>query len=139
MIQNNNNNKYLRSYFILMNLWETGCRPNEITGLKKSDINFDKDTVKVFQTKTKKYKTVYLNDEILKILKDRDDSFLFIAHNKSRTYYSRMFKELRDELELNKEYCLYAFRHSFGTRILNKTKDKVPFRVYPSCLKITRS
>ena len=24
---------------------------------------------------------------------------------------------------MNKEYCLYAFRHSFGTRMMNKTKD----------------
>ena len=42
----------------MMSLWETGCRPNEIVPLKKSDIDFDKGIVKVFQTKTKKYKKV---------------------------------------------------------------------------------
>lgn len=51
----------------LMTLWETGCRPNEIITLKKSDIDFNKGTAKVYQTKTKKYKTLYLTDELLNI------------------------------------------------------------------------
>ncbi|OON99242.1 MAG: hypothetical protein ATN35_01645 [Epulopiscium sp. Nele67-Bin004] len=44
----------------MMSLWHTGCRPNEITQLRKSDIDFNKGTAKIYQTKTKKYKTVYL-------------------------------------------------------------------------------
>ena len=107
----------------MMSLWETGCRPNEIVPLKKSDIDFDKGIVKVFQTKTKKYKTVYLTDELLKEFENIKTEYLFNAYDKHKAFYGRIFKKLRNDLDMNKEYCLYAFRHSFGTRMLNKTKD----------------
>jgi len=93
---------------------------NEITRLKKSDIDFDKGIVKVFQTKTKKYKTVYLTDELLNEYKSLDSEYIFLGYNKNNTHYGRMFKKLRDSLNMNRGYCLYAFRHSFGTRMLNK-------------------
>ena len=107
----------------MMTLWETGCRPNEIVPLKKLEIDFNKGIVKVFQTKTKKYKTVYLTDELLKEFENIKTEYLFNAYDKNKAFYARIFKKLRDDLDMNKEYCLYAFRHSFGTRMLNKTKD----------------
>ncbi|MGL4387871.1 MAG: tyrosine-type recombinase/integrase [Brevinema sp.] len=119
LIDNANND--FRLY--MMTLWETGCRPNEITGLKKSDIDFEKGSVKVYQTKTKKYKTVYLTDLLLKEFEKIERERMFHGYDKAKSYYGRIFKKLRDELGMNTEYCLYAFRHSFGTRILNKTKD----------------
>ncbi|MDK2818734.1 MAG: site-specific integrase [Spirochaetota bacterium] len=125
-----NDYKYMRTAitdkdFLLYidTLWETGCRPNEITQLKKSNIDFNKGTAKIYQNKTKKYKTVYLTDELLTIFDRIQNNYIFIGCDKNDTHYSRKFKKLKDELELNKEYCLYAFRHSFGTRMLNKTKD----------------
>ncbi len=42
-------------------LWHTG--PNEIVPPQKSDIDFNKDTAKIYQTKTKKYKTVYISQK----------------------------------------------------------------------------
>ena len=107
----------------MMSLWETGCRPNEIVPLKKSEIDFNKGIVKVFQTKTKKYKTVYLTDELLKEFENIKTEYIFNAYDKHKAFYGRIFKKLRNDLDMNKEYCLYAFRHSFGTRMLNKTKD----------------
>ncbi|MGL4393736.1 MAG: tyrosine-type recombinase/integrase [Brevinema sp.] len=98
----------------IMSLWETGCRPNEITGLKRSDIDFEKGSVKVYQTKTKKYKTVYLTDLLLKEFEKIETERMFHGYDKNDTYYSRKFKKLRDELGMNSKYCLYAFRHSFG-------------------------
>ncbi|MGL4562442.1 MAG: tyrosine-type recombinase/integrase [Brevinema sp.] len=86
-------------------------------------MSFEKGTIKVFQTKTKKYKTVYLTDLLLKEFENIERERVFYGFDKSKSYYGRKFKKLRDELGMNKEYCLYAFRHSFGTRILNKTKD----------------
>ncbi|MGL5955816.1 MAG: tyrosine-type recombinase/integrase [Brevinema sp.] len=104
-------------------LWNTGCRPNEITGLKKSDIDFKNGTVKIFQSKTKKYKTIYLNDELLELYKVIDNEYIFNGYSKQKEYYAKKFRDLRESLNMNKEYCLYAFRHSFGTRMLDKTKD----------------
>ncbi|MGL4367539.1 MAG: tyrosine-type recombinase/integrase [Brevinemataceae bacterium] len=107
----------------MMTLWETGCRPNEIINLKKSDINFERGTTKLYQNKTKKYKTAYLTDNLINIFKDIQTEYVFMGYSKNSSYYSIQFRKLRDELNLNKDYCLYAFRHSFGTRMLNKTKD----------------
>ncbi len=107
----------------LKTLWETGTRPNEITQLKKSDIDFKSGTAKIYQSKTKKYKTVYLTDELLSDFDKIQSEFIFSGHNKQKEYYSKKFRDLRDILNMNSEYCLYAFRHTFGTRMLNKTKD----------------
>ena len=107
----------------MMSLWETGCRPNEIVDLKKSDIDFDTGIAKIYQSKTKKYKTVYLTDELLTIFDSIQTEYIFNAYDKHKAFYGRIFKKLRNDLDMNKEYCLYAFRHSFGTRMLNKTKD----------------
>ena len=38
----------------LKTLWNTGVRPNEITQLKKSEIDFESGTAKIYQSKTKK-------------------------------------------------------------------------------------
>ncbi|MGL5721920.1 MAG: tyrosine-type recombinase/integrase [Brevinema sp.] len=107
----------------LQTLWETGCRPNEIVSLKKSDIDFDKGIGKIYQSKTKKYKTVYLTDELLEKIQTLKTEYIFEGYDRQKEYYAKKFRDLRDELGMNKEYCLYAFRHSFGTRMLNKTKD----------------
>ena len=107
----------------LKTLWNTGVRPNEITQLKKSEIDFESGTAKIYQSKTKKYKTVYLTDELLNEYKALNSEYIFIGYDKNNAHYSIKFRKIRDELDMNKEYCLYAFRHSFGTRMLNKTKD----------------
>lgn len=107
----------------MMTLWETGCRPNEIVSLQKKNIDFTRGTTKLYQNKTKKYKTVYFTDSLLKEFEKIETERMFHGYDKNDTHYSRKFKKLKDELELNQEYCLYAFRHSFGTRMLNKTKD----------------
>ncbi|MGL4562639.1 MAG: tyrosine-type recombinase/integrase [Brevinema sp.] len=104
-------------------LWETGCRPNEITQLKKSDIDFNKGIAKIYQFKTKKYKTAYLTDRLLELYRAKSDENIFNGHDRQKEYYAKKFSKLRDELKLNKEYCLYTFRHTFGTRMMNKTKD----------------
>ncbi|MGL4561007.1 MAG: tyrosine-type recombinase/integrase [Brevinema sp.] len=97
------------------------CRPNEIVNLKKNDIDFTKGTTKLYQSKTKKFKTIYLTDELLNKFKKCKEQ-IFLGHDKQKEYYAKKFRKIKDQLNLNKEYCHYAFRHSFGTRILNKTK-----------------
>lgn len=107
----------------LQTLWETGCRPNEIVCLKKPDIDFEKGTAKIFQSKTQKYKTVYFTDELLEKLKNTTREWIFQGCGRQKEYYAKKFKDLKEKLRLPKGYCLYAFRHSFATRMLNKTKD----------------
>ncbi|MGL4393659.1 MAG: tyrosine-type recombinase/integrase [Brevinema sp.] len=77
----------------------------------------------MFQNKTKKYKVIYFTDLLLTIFDGIENKSIFLGHDKQKEYYAKMFRTLRDRLGMNRGYCLYAFRHSFGTRILNKTKD----------------
>lgn len=107
----------------LMSLWETGCRPNEIINLKKADIDFAKGTAKIFQSKTKKYKTIYLTDELLEIYSQVGRENIFDGCGKQKEFYAKKFRYLRESLNLDKKYCLYTFRHTFGTKMLDKTKD----------------
>ncbi|MGL5253655.1 MAG: tyrosine-type recombinase/integrase [Brevinema sp.] len=107
----------------LQTLWETGCRPSELLPMKKDDIDFNKGIAKIYQSKTKKYKIVYLTDELLSLFEGIQSDQIFEGYNRQKEYYGKLFKELREKLNFPKEYCLYAFRHSFGTRMLNKTKD----------------
>ncbi|OON97313.1 MAG: hypothetical protein ATN36_03800 [Epulopiscium sp. Nele67-Bin005] len=44
-------------YLYLRVLYYTGCRPNEITDLRRADID-DKGLIKVYQSKVEKYKFV---------------------------------------------------------------------------------
>lgn len=107
----------------LQTLWETGCRPNEIVPLKKCEIDFNKGLARIFQTKTKKYKIIYFTDELISLFESLPDGTIFKGAEQGKEYYSKKFKTIKERLNLPKEYCLYAFRHSFATRMLNKTKD----------------
>lgn len=103
-------------------LWETGCRPNEIVGLRREDIYFIVGTTRIYQNKTKNLKTVYFPDALLEKFGDIE-GYICDGSVRNKEYYSKKFKDLREKLGMRKEYCLYAFWHSCGTRILNKTKD----------------
>lgn len=103
---------------------ETGCRPNEIIGLSKRDIDFEKGIAKIYQSKTKRGKIVYFTDGLLKEFRNApSDEPFFIGQDKNKDYYTHKFRKLKEKLDLNPDYCLYTFRHSFGTRMLDKTKD----------------
>ncbi|MGL4561602.1 MAG: tyrosine-type recombinase/integrase, partial [Brevinema sp.] len=60
---------------------------------------------------------------LLKEFEKIETERMFLGYDKQKEYYAKIFRTLRDRLGMNRGYCLYAFRHSFGTRILNKTKD----------------
>ncbi|MGL4561950.1 MAG: tyrosine-type recombinase/integrase, partial [Brevinema sp.] len=66
----------------MMTLWETGCRPSEIVNLKKSDIDFNNGTAKIYQNKTNKYKIVYFTDLLLKEFEKIETERMFLGYDK---------------------------------------------------------
>ncbi len=80
--------------------------------------------------KTKKSKTVAINNifakELIAITKHNGltNGCLFIGSIKSdKAFYSRKFKIMKDELNLNPDYVLYLIRHTAGTLALEKSKN----------------
>ncbi len=76
--------------------------------------------------KTKKSKTVAINHifvkELIAITKHNglDNGCLFIGSIKSdKAFYSRKFKIMKDELNLNPDYVLYLIRHTAGKKSKN--------------------
>ena len=102
-------------------LYYTGCRPNEIVNLRRQDIDND-GTIKIYQSKVKKYKYVSVPPMILDELLTFQDK-IFEGFDKQIEFYSKKFREIKVAMGLNTEYTLYTFRHTFATNLLNKTSD----------------
>lgn len=100
-------------------LYYTGCRPSEIVSLHRKDID-TQGNARIFQNKVKTKKTVSIPPFLLK---DMGEAYIFKGHGRQPEYYGKKFRKLRLKLGLSTEYSLYTFRHTFGTRLLNKTGD----------------
>jgi len=120
----------------------SGMRENELIGLKWSDIDYDKKTIKIQRTidngivskgtKTMNFRNTILLPIVEKPLKEfenisyKKDGFIFVNHQyktfRNYTNLNKKFKELV-------EYCgyekidLYNMRHSFITLMLSVGKQ----------------
>ncbi|OON98669.1 MAG: hypothetical protein ATN35_04070 [Epulopiscium sp. Nele67-Bin004] len=104
-------------------LYNTGLRPSEGLNLRYDEVDFENCSIKVYQTKTKSYKTVFIPKLLADDLAKLKHEFLFIRDERGNEYYSKKFSKLKKALNLNKDYTLYTFRHTFATNLLNKTND----------------
>ncbi|MDK2818731.1 MAG: site-specific integrase [Spirochaetota bacterium] len=116
--------------YYLMTLFFTGSRPREIVNLTYKDIDLKNNRISIWMNKTKKFKTVPLNPmfarELVNIIKFNEltNGCLFIGSIKSdKGFYSRQFKIMKEELNLNSDYSLYLFRHTSGSLALEISKD----------------
>lgn len=115
-------------YFYLLTLYNCFGRPSEIVHLEVRHFDFTKETVEYVQNKTKKSKTVYLQNEYLELLKEfirrrGITGYLFEGHSRNQEFYSKKFKHLKLELGLNPDYTLYTYRHTSATNLYEKTQD----------------
>lgn len=111
--------------------WETGCRPQESLRVEAHHVDL-KNSRWVFPPKESKGKRrpriVYLSDEALAITKRRMSRWptgpIFRnTKGTSWTPYSVGCRFYRIKKTLNVKYCLYLFRHSFATRMLESGVD----------------
>ena len=102
-------------------LYYTGCRPNEIVNITKQDID-ENGTIKIYQSKVKKYKYVSVPPLILDELKKFKDK-IFDGFGKHIEFYSKKFRRIKIAMGLGIDYNLYTFRHTFATNLLNMTSD----------------
>ena len=102
-------------------LYYTGCRPNEIVNITKQDID-ENGTIKIYQSKVKKYKYVSVPPLILDELLTFQDK-IFDGFGKHIEFYSKKFRRIKIAMGLGIDYNLYTFRHTFATNLLNMTSD----------------
>lgn len=126
--ENIEQNNDLDFKFYLETLYFTVSRPNEVSQLKLSDFDIENKRVNVFQNKTKKVKEVYIPEIYIEKYKEyiknhNIGSYVFIGNDKNKEFYSKKFKKLKIDLNLNKLYTLYTVRHTSITNLMNSIND----------------
>lgn len=111
-------------------------RPIEVNRIKVGDINLKERTIS-FQAKNKPLKVKMMPDILLNDLPDLSEldpkSFLFTPEKfgekwstseiNKRDYFSKRFKKVvKDHFNLDKNYGLYSFRHTYITKLYREIR-----------------
>ena len=122
---------------LITTAWETGARPQEILAVEARHVDV-KNSRWVFPKEEAKGKrqirVVYLSDEAMEITKRlinvNPEGRLFRNKNGNPwTPYSVNCRFFCLSKKLNQKYCLYVFRHSFATRMLESGLDPITVSV----------
>nr|WP_294490675.1 tyrosine-type recombinase/integrase [uncultured Anaerosporobacter sp.] len=127
--------KSLREIALLDFLLSTGVRVSELTSLNLQDIDLSKEEVSIYASKTRTYRTGYLNESAKKHLQDYLDSredknqALFVSiRDSKRINTSRVQKELQNiaaRAGINKHVTVHLIRKTFATNLYNGGCDIV--------------
>ncbi len=115
--------------YYLMTLFFTASRPNEIVKMTYKDIDFDNLRVAIYMNKTKRHKHVAFDkdflDELIGVMNfnELNNGCLFLGSCKNNEFYSKKFRHLKQELNLNSDYTLYSFRRTAGTKCLEFSQN----------------
>ncbi|ARV06081.1 hypothetical protein BTO04_04910 [Polaribacter sp. SA4-10] len=127
-------------------------RPIEVCRLRIKDINLETKTVQ-FKAKNSPLKTKIipsiLFDELPDLSKLDKESFLFTPdkigafwdanETNRRDHFSKRFRKVvKDHFELNEDYGIYSFRHTFISKLYRKLREKAsPFEAKSNLMLIT--
>jgi site-specific recombinase XerD len=109
-----------------------------VVSLKVSDIDSERQVIRVEQGKGRKYRTAMLSPDLLALLRawwrsGREKGvmlpggWLFPGQNPvnhlTTRQFSRLFHGARDAAEIDKKVSLHTLRHSFATHLLERKVD----------------
>ena len=119
----------LKHRIILALAYSGGLRSQELTNMKISDIDFERKTIHIRQSKYKKDRMVPLSDYIAKGLKkylsaEHPDTWLFNGKEAdgrySATGLSWVMREALKKTTIKKRVNLHSLRHSYATHLLEQ-------------------
>ncbi len=111
-------------------LYYTGLRPGEMLSLQVRDIDLVKKSILVRYSKTGRFRVIPMHEELIPIFKDlkvgkTKEAFLFPSRTNPNGHQVQIVTGLRRACKRAgvEGVSPYSFRHTFATRILEKTKD----------------
>lgn len=118
-----------RDRAILEFLYSTGCRVSELIGVKKSDVNWNDNTVHLFG-KGKKHRTSYLNAKAVVAVKDylktRTDQneYLFVSERQphdciTKSSVESVMRTISSRSGIGKRVTPHVIRHTTATQAVN--------------------
>ncbi|RAR51058.1 tyrosine-type recombinase/integrase [Flavobacterium lacus] len=126
-------------------------RPIEVCRLKVGDLNL-KDKTLTVDAKNKLGKTKLIPQKLIDLLPDlslkNHDDLVFTPtefggkwetlETNRRDYFTKKFKEIKDEFKLDKNYGLYSFRHTSISNLYRElSKTLTPFETKSRLMQIT--
>ena len=121
--------KLLKHRIILTLAYSAGLRSQELIKLKISDIDFERKTIHIRQSKYKKDRIVPLSKYITKGLKkylavEHPDTWLFNGKEPNGRYspkgLSWVMREALKKTQIEKKVNLHSLRHSYATHLLEE-------------------
>lgn len=127
----------IRALALIDTLLSTGLRVSECVNLRISDIDFIKEEINIYSTKTNKWRKVYLNSNAKMHLNDylasRTDNnpYVFINERKTKNTFDRMKKCSIEKLiqkycykaNINRHCSVHLFRKTMATRLYSHGMD----------------
>ncbi len=119
----------LKHRIVLTLIYSAGLRGQEVVNLKLSDIDFERRTIHIRQSKYKKDRIVPLADNMAKGLKkylqaEHPHIWLFNGHEPDGRYSVRglswVMRESLKKTAIRKEVTLHSLRHTYATHLLEE-------------------
>tara|TARA_R110002124_G_scaffold109723_4_gene263156 strand:- start:18751 stop:19587 length:837 start_codon:yes stop_codon:yes gene_type:complete len=116
---------------ILQTIYSAGLRMSEVLNLKVNDIDSDRMTIKIRQSKGAKDRHVMLAEKLLILLRqyvrEYDPQEYLFEGQKGGAYSSRsvqqIMKKALQKAQIKKKATVHTLRHSFATHLLESGTD----------------
>lgn len=136
----------LKQRIVLTLIYSAGLRGQEVINLKISDVDFDRKTIHIRQSKYKKDRIVPLSDYMAVGLKkylvaENPHTWLFNGKESDGRYsvkgLSWVMRENLKKTSITKEENLHSLRHSYATHLLEQGVNIVTLKELPGHAEIT--
>lgn len=126
--------KLLKHRIILCIIYSAGLRVSEVANLEQKDIDFQRKTIHIKDSKYNKDRYIPLSNYIIKGLKAyyneyKPQKWVFNGQTKniplSASRIQSIVKEIREKSGIQKEITTHTLRHSYATHLLEDGVDLV--------------